>query len=118
MAVIILKGPCPICRHPLKRSDLTEGKPLNPPELLAEAAMASLFMAESKLEVLLREARPAVAPSCPGALTSGVDSRAYDQYPWVGRDCAMAAALSAITFVMDTRFSYSLRARQVAWAWA
>ena len=62
MAVIIRKGPCPMCRHPLKRSDLTEGKSLNPPELPPEAAAVSLFMAESKLEVLLREARPASAP--------------------------------------------------------
>ena len=52
-----------MCRRQLKRSDLTEGKSLNPPELQPEAAMANLFMAESKLEVLLREARPAVAPS-------------------------------------------------------
>ena len=68
MASIIRKIPCPMCRRQLKRSDLTEGKSLNPPELPPEAAMANLFMAESKLEVLLREARPRVAPICPGAL--------------------------------------------------
>lgn len=72
VGVIIRKGPCPMCRRQLKRSDLTEGKALNPPELPPEAAMASLFMAESKLEVLLREARPPVPPSCPGALMSGL----------------------------------------------
>ena len=72
MASIIRKIPCPMCRRQLKRSDLTEGKSLNPPELPAEAAAVSLFMAESKLEVLLREARPAVLPTRPGALMSGI----------------------------------------------
>ena len=59
MGVIIRQLRCPMCRrHPLKRNDLTEGKPVHPPEPLPEAGTAVLFMAESKIQALLREARP------------------------------------------------------------
>ena len=69
VGVIIRQSKCPMCRrHPLKRNDLTEGKAFFPPEPPSEMDMASLFMAESKLEVLLREARPTPALSCSGCL--------------------------------------------------
>ncbi|KAK9827580.1 hypothetical protein WJX81_000554 [Elliptochloris bilobata] len=58
LGVISRQAKCPLCRRaPLRRTDLTEGTPFNPPEPVPESAVdrAGIFMADSKLDVLMRQ---------------------------------------------------------------
>ena len=59
LAELMQRSRCPMCRAELQRGRLKEGMPATPPQAPpgADGAPAT-FVSESKLNVLLREARP------------------------------------------------------------